>query len=261
MKIKSTLSKAVAQQMGTIQGNLTVYANGSLNKILQKLEVSCPTDSELSSIIRVLTNVEKIIIKYKRQIVKFNSIASKLDVVIRSVDTAVKLLRFLPIPTAVAGVGVPIGLTNRYSERLSELSDYLENLNDDKNSIIIILRNSNIDTSKVESTISIIKQKLEVCVSSNKTGTQSSAITQGQITSNDAIGQQVPNDTSKQYVSEDGRQYKIEVVKIQDTELQIPRRFAQAKDLNGVVVLKGELSYSSDETVLVEEIIFRIENQ
>lgn len=254
MKLNSTLSRVVAQQMGTMQGRLSVYASTSLNNILKSFENGCPTNSEIQRIIAVVSNVEKILTNYKRQIVKYNSIVTRLDVVIRTVTTSVNILRFIPIPTAVAGVGVPIGLTNRFSKSLIDISDFLDSLNEDRNAVVLILRGSNIDTTRIQSTINNIKQRVESCVTTNQTGDDQSALTTGQRVSNDNLN------VSQLVTLEDGRQYNIEIITVQNSELNIPKRFAQAKDRNGVVIIKGETSYSSDETILIEEVLFRLEN-
>ena len=42
-------------------------------------------------------------------------------------------------------------------------------------------------------------------------------------------------------------------------ELPVPRRRAIAKDSSGIVVLKGEYSYTADPQILIEELKFYIQ--
>lgn len=254
MKINSTLSRVVAQQMGTLQGRLAVYTTTSLDTILKSFENGCPTNTETQRIIAVVSNVEKILTNYKRQITKYNSIVTRLDVVIRTVTASVNILKFIPIPTAVAGIGVPIGLTNRFSKSLIDISDFLDSLNEDRASIVLILRGSNTNTSRVQTTLNTIKQKVESCINTNQTTADSLNIVLNQKKSNDTLN------VSQLFTLEDGRQYTIEIITIQNNELNVPKRFAQAKDRSGVVIIKGETSYSSDETILIDEVLFRLEN-
>jgi hypothetical protein len=257
MKIKSTLSRVVAQQMGTIQGKLAAYGVGKLRTIIAELNTRCPSDAELRVILRTIVNIQNILNKYKRQVLKYNSLITKLDTVISSVDVTVKVLRVLPIPTAVAGVGVPIGLTNRYSESLINLSEYLDNLKNDKESIKSILSNSTLDTNQVEALMTTINSKLIQCVEADGGTnylTTVSELLRGNTESNDRIEGPVP------YVLDNGAQYFIEVIPVEEGT-GVPRRRAQAKNLEGVVVMKGDPSYSSDENILIEELIFRLENQ
>lgn len=257
MKLKSTLSAVVAKQMGTLEGRLKVYAQSTLNDLLEQLSNECPGDRELQRIVSVVSNIEKILTNYKRQITKYNTIVSKLDTTINSVSTLVNILKLLPIPTAVLGVGVPVGFTSRYGKALVDASDFLENLNEDKNAVVSIIRGANVDTTRIQSMIGIIKQKVDACISNNITGATQSTIAEGQRLSNDRTN--LLNEPNL-YTLEDGRQYVIDVITIQNEELSVPKRFAQAKDLNGVVIIKGETSYSSDKTILIEEVLFRLEN-
>lgn len=257
MKIKSTLSRVVAQQMGTMQGKLEAYGISKLRNLLSDLDKKCPSDSELRTILRTLTNIQNILNKYNRQVLKYNGLISRLDTVINSVTTAVRILRILPIPTAVAGVGVPIGLTNRYSESLINLSDYLENLKNDKDSIKVILGSASVNTNQVQSLINAIDAKIRQCISSGGVEQYPTTFAEASnriIESNDRVEGAIP------YTLDNGSQYFIEVVAVEEG-IGVPRRLAQAKNLDGVVVMKGEPSYSSDENVLIEELIFRLENQ
>ena len=55
--------------------------------------------------------------------------------------------------------------------------------------------------------------------------------------------------------------YKLEILTAPDSPAIAPKRFAVAKDSQGVVVLRGPKSFSSSTQVLLNEIKFRIDNQ
>lgn len=46
-----------------------------------------------------------------------------------------------------------------------------------------------------------------------------------------------------------------------EVEYIVPKRYAQAKDKNGVVILRGPSSFSSDTKILLDELKFRLDNQ
>ena len=77
------------------------------------------------------------------------------------------------------------------------------------------------------------------------------------------IGEQPPEilDGDLVYRSKSGNNYVIVVIEEEQLNLPAPKRYAAVKDLTGVIVLKGESSFSSSSKVLVDEIKFRIENQ
>ena len=58
-----------------------------------------------------------------------------------------------------------------------------------------------------------------------------------------------------------GTVYRLEILPDPDDPPIAPRHFAQAKNMQGVVMLKGPKSFSSDVDVLLDEIKFRIDNQ
>lgn len=55
--------------------------------------------------------------------------------------------------------------------------------------------------------------------------------------------------------------YKLEIQTAPDSPAIAPQRFAVAKDPSGVIVLKGQRSFSSSTDILLDEIKFRIDNQ
>ena len=63
------------------------------------------------------------------------------------------------------------------------------------------------------------------------------------------------------HIGPDGRIYKLEIQASQEDNLIAPRRFAVARNVRGVAVLRGPLSFSSSVEVLLDEIKFRIDNQ
>lgn len=58
-----------------------------------------------------------------------------------------------------------------------------------------------------------------------------------------------------------GQIFKLEIILDPDSPTIAPKRFAVAKNLEGIIVLKGAKSFSSSTQVLLDEIKFRIDNQ
>jgi hypothetical protein len=63
------------------------------------------------------------------------------------------------------------------------------------------------------------------------------------------------------HIGPDGTIYKLEIQSVPEDSSIAPRRFALARNVRGIAVIKGELSFSSSTKVLLDEIKFRIDNQ
>lgn len=64
------------------------------------------------------------------------------------------------------------------------------------------------------------------------------------------------------YVAANGIKYLLEIQKDPNSPAIAPKRFAVAKTIDeGVAVLKGQSSFSSDVNVLLDEVKFRLDNQ
>ena len=64
------------------------------------------------------------------------------------------------------------------------------------------------------------------------------------------------------YLAENGIKYILEIQKDPKSPAIAPKRFAVAKTIDeGVTVLKGQSSFSSDVNVLLDEVKFRLDNQ
>jgi hypothetical protein len=255
-KIKSALSKVVAQQMGLLEGQLRAYALTKLVEYGNRLKDTCPPPAETLLLLRNVDSIQRTITKYQTQSRKYNSLIQKLDKVIQTTTTAITVLRVLPIPTAVAGVGVPIGLTNRYSEKLIQLSEFSEALNNDKNAILAILKSSSVEISPIQSRLNQIKSQLDNCIRNTSDPSIQVLNTQIQQSNNQQV-----MEGDDLYTLSNGREVKIIVRTIEDFSYPVNRRVAEARNLNEVVLLTGEPSFSSDKQVLIEELLFRLENQ
>ena len=262
MKFKSSLSKVVAQQIGALEGQIRAYAITTLNDIVEnKLNDTCPPQAELLVIIRTLDSIQNILTKYQRQVQKYQSLIEKLDRAIETTTVAVRLLRVLPIPTAVAGVGVPIGLTNRYSEKLGDLSDFLEKLNNDKRAIVTIIRSSNVDLSKVQFTINTAKSRADKCLSGEGLSGRQTAATDSLNSQLRSSNDLLSGEEKQIYTLSNGSQVTIDIITLVDPSFPVSRRIAEAKNLNEVILLRGDPSYSSNINILIEEVLFRLETQ
>ena len=69
------------------------------------------------------------------------------------------------------------------------------------------------------------------------------------------------NDSRFSHAGPNGEVYFLDIVVDPKSPKIAPRRFAVAKNIENIIVLKGAKSFSSDINVLLDEIKFRIDNQ
>jgi hypothetical protein len=63
------------------------------------------------------------------------------------------------------------------------------------------------------------------------------------------------------YTLSNGSQVTIDIITLVDPSFPVSRRIAEAKNLNEVILLRGDPSYSSNINILIEEVLFRLETQ
>lgn len=263
MKYKSQLALIVATQLGNLQGRLEANLLVKLRETVVKYQATCPNVNSLRRTISLLNNVNKVVAVLEKTKNTFKKTSDRLTPVINSLTTLTNVLRTLPIPTAVAGVGVPIGFTNRYAELLNNTSTFLDNLKEEKAIVDKLLNSTDGITDNIAQVVVTLQALLTKCITENPDlkplleefqRTQSNLPVEG-LASNLGLG---PNNS---YKASNGRVYFFEI--INDTSLDAPvnRRLAVAKDNTGIVIIKGEPSFSSSTKVLIDELKLRIERQ
>jgi hypothetical protein len=256
MKLRSQLSTVVANQLGKLQGRLEATLLSRLEDFAQRFREDCPAIREVTQVLNLLNSIDTSLANIERSKNSFRQLSTKLNRTVNTTSTLIRTLRQLPIPTSVAGVGVPIGLTNRYAETLVDASDFLDKLQADQRNIQQLVSTvDNLDTD-VKRRVGTVIRLLEGCAQTNPelakllTTIQRSESRDFDKTSN--LGS---------YRATNGREYFFEIIQDTAVTAPVPRRIAIAKDRSGVIILRGAPSFSSSTKVLIDELKLRIERQ
>jgi len=193
------------------------------------------------------------------------------------------------------------GQQNSSADRLRKVDKLLEALEDDVRAIKSLVSDVDPSLNQVRETLQSIDSNVLNCVNdilqTNNTTIESllSADT-STLNANETsilnliknIQPSEPNTPGNVFTEEDftyrnaqGIDYTLEIITVTEVERIIPgqedafnvqleqvevtyiapKRYAQAKDRNGVVILRGPSSFSSDTKILLDELKFRLDNQ
>jgi hypothetical protein len=262
------IAGVVAQLVGSIQGKVTAQVQSEVFKVLAKFSNQCPPAKEIAKILKIRNTLLKNIGLLSKRINTLNSIANKLDIAIRAANIIIRLIKSTPIPSTIGtppgpagGVifSISVGRIVSVGDRLATIRKLLESLEADKEGIQGIIRTASDSLNTLRNRLSSIDLAIEEC------SKESPAIQEilAEVQPKGNTGTEGPPQTA--FGEDDGRffyqGFKLEILQDPNSPQIAPRRFAVAIDNRGIVVIKGQPSFSSSTDVLLDEIKFRIDNQ
>jgi hypothetical protein len=211
-------------------------------------QTKCPTPAQLTELI----NKKNKLVKQLNQLFKVIDSATKaLGItggIIEALNIAYQILKNIPIPSAVAGVGVPISLINTIQdnkEKLDKLIVGLRAVNAGTLTILILLRQV---LSQALQYLSLLDTLVEHCYPEAEQEKISIELT--------ALVAQQTVQTSPIITNVNGFEMGVET---EPTTKSLKRRRAIARNKSGVVMLTGEWSFSSIDQILIDELSFYIQ--
>jgi hypothetical protein len=115
VNINNLIDPTTLSQIGEIPNSEEILNN--LNKF----------ESTLNNLISTKNRLTNVLTKTQASLEVTRKTADTLNKILTGVDTSVKLLKTLPIPTAYPpGIGIPLGIINTFSDILDKLSDYIK---------------------------------------------------------------------------------------------------------------------------------------
>ena len=226
------------------------YKGKITEELKQELEsiVTCPSKADVDVIIAVKNKLVKQINTSLNAINTLSNSVKINDGIITGLDTAYNILKFLPVPTAVLGVGIPISVVNNVQDAKDILQKLIGKLKSTNGGITLIAEALTNILNKVLSYLSILDQITQIC-SPNTTQDQISR----ELT---ALTQQQTQQTSPVVTNVNGFEMGVET---EPTTNSLKRRRAIARNQQGVIMLQGEWSYSSIDQILIDELVFYIQ--
>jgi len=244
----------IAAQYGVSQLNVLVekYKGELTQEAINELTelITCPPQEDVNALILVKNKLVKQLNISYNSIQKSSKFLSLNDEIVIGLDVAYKVLKFLPVPTAIAGVGIPISVVNNVQDAKDFLKGLKGKLSSTNTGITSIINPLEDVLTKVISYLNFIDKLTQICSpDTNSTQTQVSV----ELT---ALTSQQSNQQSPIVTNVNGFEMGVET---EPTTNTLKRRRAIARNAGGVIMLAGEWSFSSIDQILIDELVFYIQ--
>ena len=256
MAIYKKLANALAPQIGAIQGAVESQIRTEASKQLDKFTNSCPAQEELVKVIKVRNTLTKNLSSIQKRAGKIALAAKLLEPPILLAQGVIFLLKLEPTPASTQTSGA---LTTRAS-RIYQAELLVDNLEADIKAIKSFSDSIGNSLGSTIETLESIDLRATECAEELGTSEEIASLLNEVQPPENTGSEGTPNE-SYLYRGVNGKDYTLAIIEDTSEPGPIPRRVAVAKDKIGVIVLRGQPSFSSDTQVLLDELKFRIDNQ
>jgi hypothetical protein len=210
--------------------------------------ISCPPKSEIDKLIATKNKLVKKIDNTLTVINKTTDTLTKSEEILSITSPAIKLIRQLPTPVAVLGVGIPLNVITKVQDVLKFLDSLVEKLLYVNTTTLAILNLLKGVLSQVLSLLKLLDILTQYCYPNTEQTQISKELT--------ALTNQQSKQLSPVVTNVNGFEMSV-ITEITDNPLK--RRRAIARNKQGVVMLQGDLSFSSIDQILIDELVFYIQ--
>ena len=260
---KLTLNKIV----DTIKTKLmpllvTLLLAFGISKLSQKNRKTCPSPDALRDVIRTRNRVVRQLNQIYSTIIINTALAVAFNILAKVLIGVRIQLDNLPIPGSFGGPG-PIGLVfslpYSFTAKLQDINDKLESLEKNNKgisratltSLVFVIAGATTAILLLKS----IDQMTQECAEENSiTDLELTAINQDLLD----ISEEEAEDGNPILSNVNGFIFSVETDNSNPVGT-LKRRFAVAKDSRGITLLRGESSFSSSDQILIDELVFYIQ--
>lgn len=261
---KGRVARLVANNIGLIRGILIAQIEERLVDFLSKFVNGCPNQKVIAKIIKAKNNISKTISRFQSTATKYRGIAGTIVGIARSVQLLIDIVLEIATPTAIipssGGVGIPQNVILKNSHRLIKFQTLVDNYADEAEAILSIVDQVLPVIAGVKDRLDSIDLSVKTCVENPETPQEYEDIIL-QVQPPENTGSEGPpeilpgvEDPAYKY-----DRYTLEIIVDPNSPVIAPRRYAVARDNRGIIVMKGQPSFSSSTDVLLDEIKFRLD--
>jgi len=226
--------------------------NGLLTDKIKSL-ITCPTGDNLKKIIDNKNKLVSQINKVLQVITKVSKTLETIDGTIKTIDTVFQILKVLPTPTAIGGVGIPISVVNAVQDVKNFLNNNIGKFKQGSSALNNIVRLLVGVLSQVLMFLKFLDLVTQFCIEKTPNQIESQKVISNEL--NELVKQQTIQGNLK-VTNVNGFEMGVET---EITEKPLKRRRAIARNKQGVIMLKGEWSFSSIDQILIDELVFYIQ--
>lgn len=216
-----------------------------------KDKISCPSPAEITQLINRKNKLVKQINNSLKAIDKATQIIGITGNVLTTLEISFRILKNLPIPSAVPpGVGLPVNVILGIQDSKDTIDKTITRLkiaNTGLLTVLVIVRDI---LTQLLQHLSLLDSLIQECSPNN--------IESQEVISNEllSLSQQQTDQNSPVVINVNGFKMGIET---ENTQEPLKRKRAIAQNKSGVVMLKGEWSFSSIDQILIDELVFYIQ--
>ena len=236
---------------------LTMIAKFGITKIQEQLnkngddikEKFCPPKEELDKIIKRKNKLVKQLNNTLKVIESTTKALGIVGNVILVFEIAFKVLKDLPLPTSVPpGVGLPTNFLLGIQDNKDKINKTITSLKLANTGTLIVLTMLKTTLSQIITYLNLLDSLIQNCYPEAEQEQLSAELV--------ALTQEQANQESPVVTIVNGFTMGVETEK---TTNSLKRRRATATNAGGVVMLKGEWSFSSIDQILIDELVFYIQ--
>ena len=211
-------------------------------------QITCPTRDELNKIIKSKNNLVKQISTSLNIIKRTNSIISTSEKILLGANITFQILKNLPTPTVIFGVPLTVSVINGIQDVKQYLSKVISRAHQVNTKLLAVLTLLQTTLSTVLDLLNILDLLTQHCYPDAEQEKVSAELT--------ALTQQQSQQQSPVVTEVNGFTMGVET---ENTTKSLKRRRAIANNAQGVTMLKGEWSFSSIDQILIDELVFYIQ--
>ena len=260
-KLNVSIDDLKSMVIPLLLGLIAKYGISEVQKLVEKVKIdpkaafdeikdiiSCPAQEEMTKLISTKNKLVKKINQTLKVINSTTDTLAQAEKILGPAAIGLEVLEQLPTPTAVAGVGIPINVINTIQKTIKILNQLISKINVVNVALLSILTLLKLVLAQILDFLSLLDLLIQYCypdADQEQISTELIALTQQQ-------SQQL----SPVVLNVNGFTMGVETEVTNNT---LKRRRATATNNQGVVMLKGELSFSSIDQILIDELVFYIQ--
>jgi len=264
-KIQKKLNKSINDLKSIIVPLLltliATYGISKIEELIKKYEIdpksafeeikdliTCPPQAEID---RLIATKNKLVKKINNTLTVINNttdVLAKSEEILGIASPTIKILRQLPTPVAIGGVGIPLNVITGVQDTLKFLDNLVSKLLFINTTTLAILTLLKSVLTQVLSLLKILDILTQYCYPTTNQSQISIELT--------ALTNVQSQQLSPVVVDVNGFTMGVET---EVTDKPLKRRRAIATNKQNVVMLKGEWSFSSIDQILIDELVFYIQ--